>query len=207
MNAESRWTVAEVLPEDKVRIECQCGRAKTVTATDWEAGKGLKHLCSYDHELIGERFGRLVVGSPRKERIRNNIAFNCRCDCGQEQIAIGADLKRGNVRSCGCLQREIASQRAKSRFPTSEGYISYGYAHILVKKKKGSPTEYSCLCGAQAREWAYDGQDPNELVGQATFTGMTYSRNEKHYVPLCTTCHRMMDQGKAPELLAVLGGK
>jgi hypothetical protein len=49
----------------------------------------------------GSRFGHLVVlgvaGTKRRAR-----QYLCRCDCGHQSIVAGADLKRGNTRSCGC---------------------------------------------------------------------------------------------------------
>mgnify|MGYP007028412764 CR=1 FL=1 len=193
METYDRWTLVESLPKNKVKIECECGRTRELTKSAWNDGRGLQHNCPFNHELIGKRFGRLVVETPRKERIRGNIAFDCACDCGATQVAIGSDLKRGNVRSCGCLQREIASARASLRFPTHKGYVSYGYAHTLVKDKKGPASEHMCVCGDQAREWAYDGKDPEQIVGIVTNLGMVYSLNPDHYMPMCAPCHRNRD--------------
>lgn len=198
----NRWRIIESLSGDKVQVECECGRTKELTQEDWDAGSKLKHACPFDHELIGERFGRLVVQSPRKERIRNNIAFNCLCDCGETQIAIGADLKRGNVRSCGCLQREIASARASLRFPVSE-MVSYASAHNRLRLEKGRASDYMCVCGERASQWAYDGMDPDEIIGTVTHRGMSYSLKASHYHPLCHTCHHTLDHGDS-DVIAVL---
>jgi len=62
------------------------------------------------------RFGRLVI----IERTGNN-SYRCQCDCGNEAIVEGYNLRRGHTRSCGCLQREHArinmriAQRASCR--------------------------------------------------------------------------------------------
>lgn len=58
-------------------------------------------------QILGERFGRLVViaqsvGDGRCSR------WACRCDCGRIRIARGADLRNGYVKSCGCLRKESA---------------------------------------------------------------------------------------------------
>ncbi len=58
-------------------------------------------------DLIGERFGRLIV----LERVASDRAKNprwlCLCGCGKEKIILGYNLKNGNTKSCGCLSREI----------------------------------------------------------------------------------------------------
>lgn len=196
MQVDSRWSLVEELGENKVVVACECGRSKTMKASAWEKRTGLNHKCPFEHELIGEAFGRLTVIAPLQERKRGNILFQCACECGQETQAIGSELRRGNVRSCGCLQREIASERGKLRFPKAGDYISYGYAHNLVKKAKGAASDYDCVsCGSPAAQWAYDGQDPEEIRGMFTFIGMAYSTKPEHYMPLCIACHRAFDSG------------
>lgn len=63
-------------------------------------------------DLVGQRFGRLVVIS--YAFTDNNKAYwNCVCDCGNECIKPTYALKYNNVKSCGCLHREVTSQRNK----------------------------------------------------------------------------------------------
>ena len=57
---------------------------------------------------IGDRFGRLVVVDGGKF-IGRKKASECRCDCGRVKTIRNEHLKRGMVRSCGCLQRDMAS--------------------------------------------------------------------------------------------------
>jgi hypothetical protein len=51
-------------------------------------------------DLAGERFGLLVA-------LRHIGAgtWLLRCDCGKEHITLGSSLRRGKVKSCGCLKR------------------------------------------------------------------------------------------------------
>ncbi len=59
-------------------------------------------------DLTGQRFGRrLVLGRADKGARRDRQAFwLCRCTCGAESVAAGANLRAGIANSCGCLQRE-----------------------------------------------------------------------------------------------------
>lgn len=55
--------------------------------------------------MIGMTFGRLTVldEAPRRKRER---CWSCRCSCGTLTEVRTTHLRRGRIRSCGCLQRE-----------------------------------------------------------------------------------------------------
>ena len=63
-------------------------------------------------DLTGQRFGRLTVlasaGSGQRGR-----RWHVQCDCGAGGIATSVDLRKGDTKSCGCLQREVSSARMK----------------------------------------------------------------------------------------------
>jgi len=64
-------------------------------------------------DLRGRRFGRLVVldRDPIKTRPGHNWA--CVCDCGQATTVHGNNLRRGYIKSCGCMRNELSGQRAR----------------------------------------------------------------------------------------------
>ena len=54
--------------------------------------------------MTGNVFGRLSVIS-EAERVGNERPrWKCVCECGAETVVDGRELRRGNTRSCGCLQ-------------------------------------------------------------------------------------------------------
>lgn len=63
-------------------------------------------------DLTGMRFGRFTV----KQRVENNkdgrTMWLCVCDCGNERIVAGKSLRNGHTQSCGCLNKEILSNRS-----------------------------------------------------------------------------------------------
>lgn len=61
-------------------------------------------------DLIGKRFGKLVVQNKAKNEGRWTC-WDCVCDCGNRVIAKTRDLQKGDVNSCGCLFEEINKQR------------------------------------------------------------------------------------------------
>lgn len=61
-------------------------------------------------ELVGERFGKIVViGVAGKDRYRNKL-YACLCDCGSITSVKAANLRSGNTRSCGCAIGEHISE-------------------------------------------------------------------------------------------------
>jgi hypothetical protein len=61
-------------------------------------------------DIIGQRFGRLVVVASATTRRRpdgyTRRYWRCRCDCGTELEAMSSNLKQRPDPSCGCLQTE-----------------------------------------------------------------------------------------------------
>lgn len=58
------------------------------------------------NNLIGQRFNRLTVVAEAGRNKKMNVLWKCACDCGGAAIAPAYDLRRGRVKSCGCLARE-----------------------------------------------------------------------------------------------------
>jgi len=72
-------------------------------------------------DLTGRRFGRLTVikraGSyhPPGRAWVNEPLWLCRCDCGQEAVVIGHNLRGGRTISCGCYRAEATARRSRER--------------------------------------------------------------------------------------------
>ncbi len=60
-------------------------------------------------DLTGKIFSRLTVIS-RTDNRGNKTIWLCICECGNKTTVDGDRLRRGGTRSCGCLQRERASE-------------------------------------------------------------------------------------------------
>ena len=61
-------------------------------------------------DLSGRRFGYLVAISPISVKGRG-LKWLCKCDCGKEHCVDSYHLTHGNIKSCGCLQRKMASKK------------------------------------------------------------------------------------------------
>lgn len=62
-------------------------------------------------DMTGQVFGRLTVLRRAGGNIDNKARWHCRCACGNEVIAVGRDIRRGDRRSCGCLFTEMMQHR------------------------------------------------------------------------------------------------
>lgn len=75
---------------------------------------------------------------------------------------------------------------------------SWAAAHKRVHRVKGRASTHPCVdCGGPAREWSYDGRDPQELVGPAHGFMLAYSLDLDHYEARCSSCHRKYDNAVA----------
>lgn len=81
------------------------------------------------NNLNGQKFGRLTVLELAGMKGGGSL-WRCRCDCGQEKIVEGYNLKNGNSQSCGCLRREIASRNGKKVGPKR---LRHGHAKRIQR--------------------------------------------------------------------------
>jgi hypothetical protein len=62
-------------------------------------------------DLQGQTFGRLKVVACVGPDQGGSIRWQCVCECGREKNLRGADLKRGFIKSCGCLNSDVTASR------------------------------------------------------------------------------------------------
>lgn len=142
--------------------QCGCGQRTNVSRYNdpkngWVKGQPRRFLVGHEARLrgradyTGQKFGRWTVVSFSHFTKRRAAYWLCRCECGSERAVNVAQLKNGTNRSCGCLQRELASaksfkhglsrhplrpayQQMKARCynPNSPEYPNYGGRGIVV---------------------------------------------------------------------------
>lgn len=61
-------------------------------------------------DITGQRFNRLEVVSYSHTDSDRKANWNCICDCGTKCIVSGKQMRTGYTQSCGCLQRNRASE-------------------------------------------------------------------------------------------------
>mgnify|MGYP001019018313 FL=1 len=69
---------------------------------------------SREKDLVGQRFGKLVVIKPTGNIKHHNQEWQCLCDCGKTTYVRSNTLTTGDTKSCGCLHSDIALERSKT---------------------------------------------------------------------------------------------
>jgi len=79
--------------------------------------------------------------------------------------------------------------------------VTISGAHSRCKSLWGSASSHPCItCGNPARDWAYDGTDPEQKYdcrGSSRGNYQYYSPWPEFYMPLCVRCHKSRDCGLA----------
>ena len=66
-------------------------------------------------DIKGKHFGECLVLEKMPLSGPAGTRWKSRCNCGNEFVAYGYQLKNGHTRSCGCIQPYIASRRLSKR--------------------------------------------------------------------------------------------
>ncbi len=61
----------------------------------------------------GNRYGMLTVEKFVGSWRGKGAAWLCECDCGNETIVTGVNLRRGYTRSCGCINKLPIEERRR----------------------------------------------------------------------------------------------
>lgn len=72
-----------------------------------------RHDVSKFIDLASQRFGRLTVIERAENSNAGQAKWLCKCDCGNHKVVAGYQLRGGYIQSCGCLQRDRASESSK----------------------------------------------------------------------------------------------
>ena len=72
--------------------------------------------------LVGKKFGRLLVVEEKGTNKWGNCLFLCKCICGGQKIIPSANLRDSRTQSCGCLAINNLSYRIpKGHIPWNKG--------------------------------------------------------------------------------------
>ena len=89
------------------RCRCICGNEIVTTITNLKDGTtascGCLQIDKCRKNISGQKFGRLTVIDIAYTD-KNNVYWNCICECGQRCIANGSNLRYGTTISCGCIR-------------------------------------------------------------------------------------------------------
>lgn len=126
-------------------------------------------------QLIGQRFGRLVVSARAGNTTRGEALWFCQCDCGGLTRVTGNNLRHGKQVSCGCYRRErtiaahlkhgrtgspewITWVRMRSRClnPNDRAYARYGGRGITICDRWSSFVNFYADMGPRPAQLSLD---------------------------------------------------
>ena len=136
-----KLTALEYMGKSMWKCKCDCGNEKIVYGGHLESGHTKSCGCIRPPRtnLYNQKFGKLTVldweGAGK---------WLCQCECGNLTLVQTDNLKNGNTKSCGCLQKERAREVS---FKSLVGK-RFGKLIVLerVKNDKFNHVNYKCQC-------------------------------------------------------------
>ena len=105
-------------------------------------------------DISGERFGRLVVINLFKSTGRRSF-WLCKCDCGKETIVMKDNLRNGNTKSCGCIQKENPPRRVHGESKCKLYFVWYTMKQRCKNKNVKNYNNYGGRGIVVCEEWNY----------------------------------------------------
>jgi len=165
---------------------CGCLKSELTSKRSIEIGK------RNAIDLAGLRFERLVVISrlERKDPSKD-YQWLCKCDCGNEKITTNGKLRTGHVKSCGCYNKDLVTQRHRD-YRESKGldpnipidqrerleFRDSGIIQEILKRDK-----YVCQCCYLKKH----NFNVHHIYHWSTHIELRYDR--KNLITLCEECH------------------
>lgn len=87
-------------------------------------------------DISGKRFGRLTAIN---EDFNNKKQWICICDCGNTKSIHKSNLTSGQIKSCGCLNSELASKRFRKHGKRNERIYNIWCGMIARCTNKNEP--------------------------------------------------------------------
>lgn len=94
-------------------------------------------------DLTGQRFEKLVVIRRAENTSYGHPQWLCQCDCGNQTIVLGAHLRSGHTKSCGCMHKIQAKKMSQMNFRHG---MSHTRIHNIWMTMIQRTTNENCRC-------------------------------------------------------------
>lgn len=126
-------------------------------------------------DLTGQVFGRLTVLQRAENTTKSRGSrWLCKCTCGNFISVASTHLRDGHVKSCGCLNREMASERFLKDLTGKQ----FGRLTVLYRAENGSGNHArwhcKCSCGQETDVWS------TSLIEGTTISCGCYQKEHRH---------------------------
>ncbi len=176
---------------------CSCGKTKIATRNDLRSGHTQSCGCLARElsskrrfvDMAGQRYGRLLVLSPTEYKRGDHAKWRCLCDCGNEIIVIGKNMRRGMTSSCGCFERQAnlednITSYSKKNITSVRQKRRYGKESIAWRMSVFERDNYKCqCCGSVGGEL-----NAHHILSWADYPAKRCDVDNG--ITLCSECHR-----------------
>lgn len=128
-------------------------------------------------DLTGQVFGRLTVLQRAENTTKSRGSrWLCKCTCGNFISVASTHLRDGHVKSCGCLNSEMASERFLKDLTGKQ----FGRLTVLYRAENGSGyhSRWHCICscGRETDAWS------TSLIQGTTTSCGCYQDDRRHEI-------------------------
>lgn len=128
----------------------------------------------------GDKYNFLTAVRFSHRDKRSQLYWLFKCDCGNKKVIVVEDVKKGSIKSCGCMQRELlkerhithgmsktreyktwASMKSRCLNKNNPGYKNYGARGITVCKRWMKFENFYADMGDKPRGMSLDRIDNN----------------------------------------------
>ena len=97
--------------------------------------------------MIGKRFGNLLIIEKSSVDPKYGPLFLCQCDCGNTKIILGRSLVRGLTKSCGCMKGIVSHMDYNDIIGKRYGKLEVVSYEGLINTNNGVRISmYKCRC-------------------------------------------------------------
>lgn len=143
-------------------------------------------------EVIGQKFGRLLILNYSKKTPHNHRRYLAQCNCGKKCVVSKNSLLSGHTQSCGCLQRERTQDFNKLRINEKNPAYYHGLNSQAAKKHREfirRRDKYKCQRCDKI-------QENDRKLDVHHIDGNHYNDDPKNEVSLCKGCHMKVTNDK-----------
>lgn len=124
------------------------------------------------------RFNNLVVLKESDKRSGTKVLWECECDCGNITYATHSDLKSGHKKSCGCLQKQKASELGRSKKKNLLN-MTFGKLAVLSEtEEKDNDNRPLWLCQCSCGSDLIKVSSKDLLMKRKTHCGCDYQKSK-----------------------------
>lgn len=165
---------------------CQCNKCnKYIIKKATTLTKGVNE-CDCKYDLTGQKIGRWTVMYATDKRTKNRqILYHCKCECGNEKDVNADTLRKGESKSCGCLNLELAKERLAgwNKIDLTGQRFGKLVAMYPIYNTEGKHTKWHCKCDC-GNECDID--MGNLRAGKSKSCGCTQSIEEENIIKILT---------------------